>query len=161
MQDNGSRPDRMPALGCAALVIVAGVAGLWFTWSSDEPPAPRGVVLQAPAAATAPVGPVASMPVRAATLPTPADTVVAHVRQTYPLLTDVAFGCDAQGCAVTATIPPPTDEAFLQKRQEMLLGGLARTLAADGYRALGSVHMEEVDDNLFHIRASVVQQPAF
>jgi hypothetical protein len=37
----------------------------------------------------------------------------------------------------------------------MLLGGLARRIEADGYRTIGPVQMEEVDDNLFHIRASV------
>jgi len=39
----------------------------------------------------------------------------------------------------------------------MLLGGLAKALAADGYRALGPVQMDEVSFNTFHIRASVVQ----
>ncbi|WP_137871827.1 hypothetical protein [Sphingomonas sp. 1F27F7B] len=76
-------------------------------------------------------------------------------RRAYPLLTEVDFRCDAGGCAVTATIPPPTDDAFLKQRQEMLLGGLAKTVAADGYTMLGPVQMDEVAFNVFHIRASV------
>jgi len=85
------------------------------------------------------------------------DKVIAHVRQAYPLLEQVDFSCDARGCAVTATIPPPTDEAFLAKRQEMLLGGLAKLVAADGYKMQGPVQMDEVSSNLFHIRAAVVE----
>jgi hypothetical protein len=144
----------MPMLGWGmAAALVA--AGIWYVESEDEPPAVRGNVIQRPAAALTRPLPQAAMAAPAATLPTPADRVVAHVREAYPLLTDVAFGCDARGCGVTATIPPPTDTAFLEKRQEMLLGGLARRIEADGYRTLGPVQMEEVDDNLFHIRVAV------
>lgn len=85
--------------------------------------------------------------------------MIADIRQAFPLLEKVGFACDADGCAVTATIPPPTDQAFLDKRQEMLLGGLARTIEADGYQPRGRVEMEEVGDNLFHIRLSITQTP--
>ena len=94
-------------------------------------------------------------PAPAAIVPALPDKVIAHVRRAYPLLTEVDFRCDAGGCAVTATIPPPTDDAFLKQRQEMLLGGLAKTVAADGYTMLGPVQMDEVAFNVFHIRASV------
>ncbi len=73
-----------------------------------------------------------------------------------PLLTEVNFRCDAGGCAMTATIPPPIDDAYLKQRQEMLLGGPgSKPVAADGYTMLGAVQMDEVAFNVFHIRASV------
>ncbi|MGK6353871.1 hypothetical protein ACMGDH_01435 [Sphingomonas sp. DT-207] len=97
------------------------------------------------------------MPADVANPPALPHQVSAHVRQAYPLLMDVDFKCDSAGCAVTATIPPPTGDEFLQKRQEMLLGGLARVIEADGYRVVGPIQMDEIDDNLFHIRAPLVQ----
>jgi len=146
----------MLALGGAGLLALAG---LWFVQGSAEggskPPA-EGVVVTAAPVATASNAPAPAVivPANAPVMP---DKVIAHVRQAYPLLEKVDFSCDARGCAVTATIPPPTGEEFLARRQEMLLGGLAKVVAADGYRMQGPVQMDEVESNLFHIRASVVE----
>lgn len=155
MQAHREQRGSVPMLGWAAAAVLV-VAGIWFVQPEEEPAEVEGIVIQRPTAASPRLSqPRAAMAAPAATLPTPPDTVVSHVREAYPLLTDVEFGCDAQGCGVTATIPPPTDTAFLEKRQEMLLGGLARRIQADGYRTLGPVQMEEVGDNLFHIRLAV------
>lgn len=137
----------------AALAALAAGYGLLGAKESAPPSASQGVVT----IATRPVAtPQASM---VAVQPVPVGAapaqVEAEVRLAHPLLKDVAFGCDARGCAVTATIPPPTDDAFLAERQEMLLGGLARTVEALGYAASGPVQMEEVSENLFHIRLAV------
>jgi hypothetical protein len=141
-------------LAGAVVAAVLGAVGLWFAGAgNDTAPAVAGAVMINAAAPVA--APVMAAP--AASLPTPPDQVIAHVREAYPLLTDVDFACDASGCAVTALIPPPTGDAFLQKRQEMLLGGLARTIAADGYEALGPVQMDEISFNTFRIRAVVRQ----
>ncbi|NIJ64885.1 hypothetical protein FHR20_001816 [Sphingomonas leidyi] len=145
---------QMLLLGCAA-VIVAGWAWLALrSASGGGKPAAEGLVRVDMPATAARNSPIAA-PVAMANLPALPDRVIAHVHQDYPLLTEVDFRCDAGGCAVTATIPPPTDDAFLKQRQEMLLGGLARTVAADGYTMLGPVRMDEVAFNVFHIRASV------
>ncbi|NLS25199.1 hypothetical protein S2M10_01620 [Sphingomonas sp. S2M10] len=138
-----------------ALAALAAGYGLFGKAGSAPTTVPQGVV----AISTQPeAGPrvqrVASASIAVGAAPA---QVEAQVRQAYPLLRDVAFGCDARGCAVTATIPPPTDDAFLAKRQEMLLGGLARTVEALGYAASGPVQMEEISENLFHIRLAVVQ----
>uniref|UniRef100_A0A183CB67 Flagellar protein FliL n=1 Tax=Globodera pallida TaxID=36090 RepID=A0A183CB67_GLOPA len=146
----------LPLLGGAALI--AAVSGFWLTQRdagrTAAAPAAGAVVITSttPVAASSP----SPAPPAPANLPTAPDKVIAHVRQAYPLLEKVDFSCDAKGCAVTATIPPPTGEEFLRKRQEMLLGGLARLAEADGYRMPGPVQMEEIESNLFHIRADVV-----
>ncbi len=142
-------------LGGAALI--AAIAGFWSMrpgTDDNAAPAPGAVVITTPtpARARAPSPAPASL----TNLPTAPDKVIAHVRQAYPLLEKVDFSCDTRGCAVTATIPPPTGEEFLKTRQEMLLGGLARLVEADGYRMPGPVQMDEIESNLFHIRADVV-----
>ncbi|MET3712998.1 hypothetical protein ABIC65_003717 [Sphingomonas trueperi] len=141
----------------AALAALAVGWGLLGTAGSAPPPAPQGFVTIAAQPLSAPPTPVSASV--STTVAAPPAQVTAQVRRTYPLLRDVAFGCDARGCAVTATIPPPTDDAFLATRQEMLLGGLAHTVEALGYAASGPVQMEEVSENLFHIRLPVTQAP--
>ncbi|MGK6319647.1 hypothetical protein [Sphingomonas sp. DT-204] len=152
---------RVSTPGCVVLALAVAAAGIWWliqsSAESGEKPAAEGIVIaESPAADSSPP-PAATMPARAANLPALPHQLIAHVRRTYPLLTDVDFSCDSAGCAVTATIPPPTGDEFLQKRQEMLLGGLAKVVEADGYRVVGPVQMDEIDDNLFHIRAPLVQ----
>lgn len=140
------------------MVVGIAVVAFWLfhqATGSDGNTADEGVVvMRSPAASAQPshVG----VPAPAATGPVLPERLVASVRHAYPLLTNVDFDCDPQGCAITATIPPPTGEAFLKKRQEMLVGGLAELVDANGYRMLGPVQMEEIDDNLFHIRAPIV-----
>lgn len=156
--------NRMTALG--GTVVVAAIAAMAFwavQWGAGpgETPATEGVVvLNRPAVTPSPSPSLGDTAASTATVPTLPAKLVAHVRQAYPLLRDVDFGCDARGCAITATIPPPTGDEFLKKRQEMLAGGLAKLVEAEGYRMLGPVQMDEVDDNLFHIRAAVVEAQA-
>lgn len=141
--------------------VVLAAALIWLLWWSSERSADAAaggvVTVSAPAVPGPPAPPAPSAPARAA--PALPRALIEHVRRAYPLLRDVDVGCDARGCAITATIPPPTGEAFLKKRQEMLVGGLAELVQAHGYRMIGPVQMDEVDDNLFHIRASIVAQP--
>lgn len=141
-----------------AVLVLAAIAGFWMARPASKAPADGVVTVRpvAPAASASP-RPMAAPTGGKASLPSPPDEVIAHVRQAYPLLTKVDFACDAGGCAVTATIPPPTDEAFLAKRQEMLLGGLAKVVAKDRYQATGPVQMDEIESNLFHIRLPVAQ----
>ncbi|GAA0736096.1 hypothetical protein CA233_00885 [Sphingomonas sp. ABOLD] len=139
----------------AALAALAIGYGLLGKAGSAPPPVAQGVVAVSARPEAAPrVPPLAAAPIAIGAAPAQVET---QVRLAYPLLRDVAFGCDARGCAITATIPPPTDEAFLEKRQAMLLGGLAHTVEALGYAASGPVQMEEVSENLFHIRLAVAQ----
>jgi len=147
------RHTRLLAAGAALAALAAGWALLGRAGSAPTP-ARQGVV-------TVTAGPSSAPPTSAphgllAIGAAPAE-VEAQVRQAYPLLRDVAFGCDARGCAVTATIPPPTDDAFLATRQAMLLGGLAHTVEGLGYAATGPVQMDEVSKNLFHIRLPVAE----
>lgn len=148
--------SRLLVGGAALAALAAGWALLGETGSAP-PPAPQGVVTIAAPPSSAPPTPV-SAGISTTVAAAPARVEV-QVRHAYPLLRDVAFGCDARGCAVTATIPPPTDDAFLATRQAMLLGGLARTVEALGYAASGPVQMDEVSENLFHIRLPVTQPP--
>jgi hypothetical protein len=142
----------------AGAVLVAAGSAVWLLRMPEPGPAPaaQGMVTVAPARPAATPASLAARGDAVAIGALPAQ-VTAHVRQAYPLLTDVAFRCDAAGCAVTATIPPPTDDAFLAKRQEMLLGGLAKAVEAMGYTPLGPVQMDEVAENLFHLRLAVTQ----
>ncbi|MEP9360283.1 hypothetical protein [Sphingomonas sp. KR3-1] len=146
-------------LASVALAVVAMT--WWFGWRGGDAPAAQGVVTIAAPGKAARQAPAKPMPaaVRQAQVPAMPAKVIADVRAAYPLLTQVDFSCDAGGCAVTATIPPPppADQDFLDKRQALLTGGLAKTIAAEGYRALGPVHMDEVGDNLFHIRLPVAE----
>jgi hypothetical protein len=144
----------------ALLVLAVAAAALFWllpSGATDGRPPTEGLVVVHPAGPTSPAAAAASPAPRSAALPAAPDEVIAHVRQAYPLLTKVDFACDAKGCALTATIPPPTDEAFLAKRQEMLLGGLAKVMADDRYQAIGPVQMDEIESNLFHIRLPVAQ----
>ncbi|MET3722310.1 hypothetical protein [Sphingomonas trueperi] len=148
--------SRLFVAGGALAALAAGWALLGKAGSAPTPAA-QGVVTITARPSSAPPTPAMRGPVAVAAAPA---QIEAQVRQAYPLLRDVAFGCDARGCAVTATIPPPTDDAFLEKRQAMLLGGLAHTVEGLGYAATGPVQMEEVSENLFHIRLAVAQASA-
>lgn len=97
-------------------------------------------------------------PVQPAASGVPPEVVTAHLRRAYPLLADVALQCSGEQCALTATISPVTAQADLDRRQEMLLGGLAVALAADDYRLDVPFQMDEVADNNFRLRASVARQ---
>lgn len=152
--------NRISALGSAILVAGIAAAAFWIFQlggARDPSPANEGVIVLNQPTVAPPSPSPAGIATAMATVPALPEKLIAQVRQAYPLLLDVDFGCDARGCAVTATIPPPTGDAFLKTRQEMLVGGLAKLVEAHGYRMLGPVQMDEVDDNLFHIRASVAE----
>lgn len=159
MRKDREAPKLTSVLGYTALIVAAAAIGFWFVRTgaeSDKAPAEGVVTISSPTvAARIPPLPAAVSRAPAANLPALPAEVVVHIRQAYPLLTNVDFVCDAGGCAVTGTIPPPTGDEFLKQRQEMLLGGLAKVVDADGYRMLGPVQMDEIDFNLFRIRASV------
>ncbi|BCA62884.1 hypothetical protein HMP09_2118 [Sphingomonas sp. HMP9] len=94
-------------------------------------------------------------PNRVAPTAMPVEAAVADLRGAYPLLSEVAMECRAEQCSLTATIRPLVSQNDLDRRQEMLLGGLAAVLAQDGYRMAVPFDMDEVADNTFHIRAHV------
>ena len=152
------RPVRPPSSfgWIAAAIMVALFGAIVVGWRQRE----RDVAATAIAVVRAPTIPVARIPPLpsarpAAVAPVAASVVAAHLRTAYPLLSDVTITCRDDRCTLTATIRPVTGQADLDRRQEMLLGGLAAVLAADGYRLAVPFQMDEVADNLFHIRASV------
>lgn len=158
----------LSGVGAAALfAAIAAMALLATGLDTDndgvEAPGRSIVIVQAPTSAgsTPPRGATSQPPQSAAGL-SPPGRVIEHVRQAFPFLTDLDFRCDTGGCAVLATIPPPPDgdDAFLKARQEMLLGGLAKVIDAEGYQSAGPVHMDEVDSNVFRIRAAAIARPA-
>lgn len=160
-------PENSKRASSPGYVLIAVVAAALAVWSvrqtfetSQAPAADGAVVVQAPTPGPSPAPEIAAasataIQARAANLPVASDIAVAHVRQAYPRLMEVALACDINECALTATIPPPTGDDDVKKREELLLGGLAATLGADGYRVLGPVQMKEIDDNKFRIRASI------
>lgn len=160
MRQDGEKTRRgwSPLYGLIAAVLA--MAAFWCvrqTFETGRAPVPEGVVVvQAPTPAPGIAAPSPrAVQAHALDLPAAREIAVAHVRQAYPKLLDVALGCGVDECALTATIPPPTGDDDVKKREELLLGGLAATLSADGYRMLGPVRMDEIDDSKFRIRASI------
>ncbi len=105
------------------------------------------------AAKAVPLTPI--RPTRVAPTAMPVENAVADLHRAYPLLSEVAMECRTRQCSLTATIRPLVSQNDLDRRQEMLLGGLAAALAEDGYRMAVPLDMDEVADNTFHIRAHV------
>lgn len=168
MRTNGRVVPLLPVIGVVALIAAVAVMGLLTTeFYPDRSGAGRSanpivIVPTSTSAETSPPHGVPNAQAPTAIAPASPDQVVAQVRRAFPFLTDVDFRCDTRGCAVLATIPPPTDgdDAFLKARQDMLLGGLARAIAIEGYHAVGPVQMDEVDSNVFRIRAAAIARPA-
>lgn len=85
----------------------------------------------------------------------PPAVVAARVTRAHPLLTEVAIACSAETCTLEALVRPARGQAALDERQAMLLGGLATTLADSGYRMAVPFALDEMDDNVFHLRAAL------
>jgi hypothetical protein len=135
-------------------ILVAVFAG-WNGRHRQEPTA--GIVVVRAAASTpaeaVPLTPIT--PARVAPTSLPVEVAVTHIRHAYPLLSDVVIECKAGRCSLTGTIHPLVTQEDLDRRQEMLLGGLATALAEDGYRMAVPFQIDEVADNTFHIQANV------
>jgi hypothetical protein len=80
----------------------------------------------------------------------------AHAAREYAMLRDVSLQCSGERCGLSGRIVPVSAQADLDKRQELLLGGLAAVLAQDGYRLAEPLSIKEVDDNLFTLQATVL-----
>ena len=164
------RPNRRHVASIGALLLAATAAALAFGAyalldRSGQRTAPADTIAVVDAPDT---GSNRHLP-EIVTSPTPVshdvpstDAVAARIERAYPLLSDVVLSCQGDRCTLTATLEPPNGQADLDKRQEMLLGGLAAELAASGYRLDIPFQMDEIDDNKFHIRGTATRtaQPA-
>lgn len=151
------RDHRAAARLGLVLVVVGAVGVVGWLGGGRYAPAGKGpapiLVVPAARASTAPA------PLPAVADPQPDEprraAAIAHVRQAYPLLRDPALVCGQGRCALTGLILPPTDQAYLDERQEMLLGGLTAVLATHGYRTSAPVQLDEVDSNKFLLSVAV------
>jgi hypothetical protein len=159
MQRVRYRSDRVLFGSLTAMVVVSGIFIVILAgWHRPAAPvSATGIVVVGgvPITAARAVPLTPSMPARVAPTALPIEATVADIRRAYPLLTEVAMECRAGQCWLTATIRPLALQNDLDRRQEMLLGGLAAALAVDGYRMAVPFDMDEVADNTFHIRAHV------
>ena len=164
------RWNRRSVASIGALLLAATAAAFVFGAFARHdhagqrtPPAGTIAVVDAPDAAGDRRLPETSTPPTPASHDVPStDAVAARIERAYPLLSDVVLSCQGDRCTLTATLEPPNAQADLDKRQEMLLGGLAAELAASGYRLDIPFQMDEIDDNKFHIRGTATRtaQPA-
>ena len=141
--------------GLTSMLVVSGIIAGWHPRARSDPA--TGIVVVRGARVTAarvvPLTPI--RPSRIAATAMPVENAVADLHRAYPLLSEVAMECRTRQCSLTATIRPLVSQNDLDRRQEMLLGGLAAALAEDGYRMAVPFDMDEVADNTFHIRAHV------
>jgi len=139
--------------------VLSGGAGL-VTWHGRaEGPQPLGeiVVVDAPSRSVPdPVPPdnVPASPV-AERDRIPPHLAAARVAEACPLLKNVSLRCTDEGCTLSGRLWPMEAQADLDARQEMLLGGLAAVLAAEGYCLVVPFRLDEIDDNVFDLKASV------
>lgn len=142
----------------AAALAVATL--LWFCLASgrgsgadDTPHADqiRVIVGRDPATGWHPIAP-SPFPVHSSAS---VQAAIADLTRDYPMLTNAALDCTRDPCTLTAVVMPVDGQAALNKRQEMLLGGLQAHLAARGYLMAMPFQIDEVDDNTFRLRASV------
>ena len=159
MPNKSSHQHRSLYVGWAlALVVASALLGTiaWRGWQEAGSIADDIAVVHAPNAvpetSSAPARPA---PTHSAASASPPDVAAAHVRQAYWVLSAVALSCEGDRCMLSGTIRPPIGQADVDKRQEMLLGGLASVLAGDGYTMHVPFEMSEIDDNTFSIRALV------
>ncbi|MBW6527282.1 hypothetical protein KZ813_10565 [Sphingomonas sp. RHCKR7] len=145
----------------AAVPLVLAAALLLWLGARVTPGAARDEAVTVVAAPDArvtspPTRPVAPSPSVAAPAVAPA-AVAARVARAFPLLGDVAVSCAGDACALTATVRPAHGQRELDERQAMLLGGLADTVAVSGYTMRVPFAFDEVDDNVFHLRAALTR----
>ena len=151
------RDHRAAARLGLVLVMVGAVGAVGWLGGGRNAPAGKGAapILVVPAARAS----ASPAPLLAGAGSQPDEprrsAAIAHVRQAYPLLRDPALVCAQGRCALTGLILPPTDQAYLDQRQEMLLGGLKAVLAIHGYRTSAPVQLDEVDSNKFLLSVAV------
>ncbi|WP_176500347.1 hypothetical protein [Sphingomonas sp. HMP9] len=155
MQIVRSRSGALLFGGLTSVLVVSGIIAGWHPRARSNPATGIVVVRGAPITAAKAVPLTPTSPNRVAPTAMPVEAAVADLRGAYPLLSEVAMECRAEQCSLTATIRPLVSQNDLDRRQEMLLGGLAAVLAQDGYRMAVPFDMDEVADNTFHIRAHV------
>jgi hypothetical protein len=159
MQSTGLGRQSTSLLVWTALVIATLMIGAWLIGPRRDEVAPAATDMIKVVGAAAPTGPQAAPPAvgrgRPVTTTISPQAAVAEVRRAYPLLSDAAMACDGTECTLTATIPPLVRQQDLDRRQEMLLGGLAAALAVHGYTMRMPFRFDEIDDNRFVVRASV------
>lgn len=152
-------------LTLASATLVAIVAGLALATREDTPDASPALtsvaVVSVPQnsarGSTSDLNPTPPSGESAASKATPPEIVTAHLASAYPLLRNAALRCSGQQCIVTGRILPMQAQADLDRRQEMLLGGLAAVLAQDGYRLAAPLELKEVDENVFVLETPVVE----
>ena len=155
MKSVRSRSGAVLLGGLTSLLVVSGIIAGWHPRARSDPATGIVVVRGAPITAAKAVTLTPIRPTRVAPTAKPVEVAVADLRRAYPLLSEVAMECRTRQCSLTATIRPLVSQNDLDRRQEMLLGGLAAALAEDGYRMAVPFDMDEVADNTFHIRAHV------
>ena len=157
MTKNGAAGRGFPLLWSIAAVVSLALV-VWVALrnhGSGVRPTGNGiVVLHSRSAAVS--RPLVTVPLATVTAGASPRLAANHVEETYSVLSGVSLGCDAGRCTFRATIRPPAGQADVDQRQQMLVGGLAKTLAEDGYALVEPLRMNEVDDNLFRIEVSVV-----
>lgn len=168
MQENGTATRRVSllawTLGGAAATSLGLVLLAWHGPAGTSSPGDAVVVVDSPLRPTPPSTrplplPTAAGPPGSGEAPVTSPVVAAaHIAQAYPLLRDVSLRCTHEQCALSGRILPMEAQAELDRRQEMLLGGLAAVLAGDGYRLVVPFRLEEIDSNLFHLQASVIPE---
>jgi hypothetical protein len=141
--------------GLTSMLIVRGIIAGWHPRARSDPATGIVVIRGAPITAAKAVLLTPIRPTRVAPTTMPVEAAVADLRRAYPQLSEVAMECRARQCSLIATIRPLVSQNDLDRRQEMLLGGLATALAEDGYRMTIPFDMDEVADNTFHICAHV------
>lgn len=159
MQKAGLRPYPASALGWTLFAVAALFIAGWLIGprhgAGERSPADRIVVVGAGDGVPSIQAASSVTPGAPAAPATSPDAAVAHISRTYPMLTEIALQCPGDRCTLTATIPPPVGQHDLDRRQEMLLGGLAASLKTDGYTMQVPFQFDEVADNTFHVRAVV------
>lgn len=157
MRNTRSTPTiAQPLIWLLLALLIAAALWLWLAGDRDageRPDASRLRIVQGRAATTT----RRETPMPATAPDRSAQGAIADVTRAYPMLTDVALDCTGDRCTLTGLIRPVEGQSALDTRQEMLLGGLQTRLGAYGYRMAVPFKMDEIEDNTFRLRASVIR----